>query len=149
VLARHAATAATAATFPPLNSFPACRFYWVDYTSYNYPVFATVDGTLDSFKYTRYSHWGTYFEGGKAIPEPRNQAESQTCAGANFTQTYGSPAAWGWGTAPCRLMRPFMCRNVSEWPQWHSLPFWLPAASVGTDQVSLGYGLPCGGSCTC
>jgi hypothetical protein len=92
-----------------------CRFYWAGYNSFSYPNFIPVDGTLDAFKYSRYSHWGTYFEGGKAIPEPRNQAESQTCAGANHTQTYGSPAAWGWGTASCGLMRPFVCRNVSEW----------------------------------
>jgi hypothetical protein len=61
---------------------------------------------------------GTYREGGLSAAEP-NELEDNfplDCAGANFTQTYGSPKAWGWADTNCNSSRIFMCRKASELP---------------------------------
>ena len=58
--------------------------------------------------------WGTYFENAKAYPEPNNINNPEFCAVANFSQTFGTPTAWGWADSTCSNRFPFMCRNYSE-----------------------------------
>ena len=92
------------------------------------PSFSTVDATLDPLRYRLY-RWGTYFENGKASPEPNNLLNPEFCAVANFSMSFGTPAAWGWADSACQLRFPFMCRNYSGWPARRACPgSWPPPA---------------------
>jgi hypothetical protein len=61
-------------------------------------------------------HWG------KASPqnqaEPNNQFRDESCAVANYSQTYqgGEMQAWGWSDARCNLTAPFICKLSRGWP---------------------------------
>jgi hypothetical protein len=116
------------------------RSYWIGYRTktpgLKLHAFGTVDATLNPARYRLY-RWGTYFENGKASPEPNNLMNPEFCATANFSMTFGTPAAWGWADTSCGLRFPFMCRNYSETPgrageRWRwCLPLLLRAAALG------------------
>ena len=60
---------------------------------------------------------GYYREGTLQAKEP-NDVENfypYSCAGANYTQAYGAPAAWGWADTDCTKAYIFMCKNASKW----------------------------------
>jgi hypothetical protein len=61
---------------------------------------------------------GTYKEGTLLAKEPNEIDDNYPldCVGANATQAYGTPKAWGWADSKCDVPRIYMCRKSSEWP---------------------------------
>ena len=68
---------------------------------------------------------GTYREGDISRREPDQIDDNYPldCAGANATQAYGSPKAWGWADSKCDEPRIFMCKKASEYLgfEWEQL----------------------------
>ena len=92
------------------------KFYWAG-LKYNdklsmqqqMAVFRWIDQLIPGP--SKYKHWGQAVLGDNTVsPEPNNLAGDEYCGGANVTQKYGQPAAWGWGDQSCSLQFSFMCR---------------------------------------
>jgi hypothetical protein len=51
----------------------------------------------------------------RSSPEPNNVDFPENCAVANFTESYGTPLAWGWADASCTNVRAaVICRRLRE-----------------------------------
>lgn len=92
------------------------KFYWIGLSTSLWPTFLWSDHSPGPDSST-YEHWGRYMPGNE--PEPNNwDTPPENCAGANFTEAFSNPIAWGWSDYDCNFAATFMCRMASEWHSW-------------------------------
>lgn len=63
----------------------------------------------------RYANWGVYSENNQNSSQPDNKLGGENCGVANWTQSTGTPKAWGWDDKPCSHKYIFMCRVQGAW----------------------------------
>ena len=90
------------------------KFYWIGLSvSGLWPNFTWVDRSPGPSE-ANYEHWGRYISTGNE-PEPNNfDYPPENCAGANYTESFGNPGAWGWADWGCDQAFTFMCKISSE-----------------------------------
>ncbi len=91
------------------------RFYWLGLAvvpGAQWPTFTWSDYTPGP-NATSYNHWGRSVPGN--VPEPNNYDAPELCAGANASEAFSKPAAWGWADAPCTEQHPYVCRKMRGW----------------------------------
>ena len=92
------------------------KFYWLGLRTELWPNFTWVDRSAGPDAGT-YEHWGRYISLGNE-PEPNNyDAPPEYCGGANWTESFGNPSAWGWADYNCDQPFVSMCKLSSEL-QW-------------------------------
>jgi hypothetical protein len=98
------------------------KFYWMGLAvSGLWPNFKWVDRSPGP-NATTYEHWGRYIST-ENEPEPNNfDFPPESCAGANYTESFGNPSAWGWADWGCDQPFAFMCEVASESPAGHFSP---------------------------
>ena len=107
------------------------RFYWLGLNtsgSEAWPDFRWIDHSAGPGN-SSYEHWGRYLPQQEPEPNFNIDAPPETCAGANYSQAYFNPAAWGWADQNCAARFPFMCKMLREWPGAH-IGTLLPRAGV-------------------
>ncbi len=82
--------------------------YWIGLQTNAWPAFVWDNGAPAPSNET-YSHWGI---GSDSIQEPNNTLGNENCVVANFSQTFDTPAAWGWADTQCDQRFSFMCRKA-------------------------------------
>jgi hypothetical protein len=89
------------------------RFYWMGLKAELWPTFSWADRSPGPNGST-YEHWGRYMPGND--PEPNNyELPPENCGGANYTEAFGNPLAWGWADYSCDQAFTFMCKMASGW----------------------------------
>jgi hypothetical protein len=80
-----------------------------------WPAFSWIEPSAPPLTGYSYMHWG------KATPqnqaEPNNALRNESCAVANYTQSYqgGEMQAWGWSDAKCDMKAPVICKLSRGW----------------------------------
>jgi hypothetical protein len=90
------------------------QFYWLGLNTSRWPAFTWLDSASapsnhwKGFTRGSYSHWGYYMP--QNVIEPNDKFPPENCAGANYSQAWGS--GWGWADTNCSGVHPFMCKQA-------------------------------------
>jgi hypothetical protein len=101
------------------------RFYWLGLNSSqgpaSWPNFTWIDSSPGPIN-SSYEHWGRYLPQQEPEPNFNYNRPPELCAGANASQAYYNPLAWGWADESCLERHPFMCRMLREWILLGAMP---------------------------